>query len=123
MTAASAAARRISCAAEAPRARSRACSARRRAAPRGGHRRGQQGGQHGGGQTEEHEQHPGVGGVAAGGVQRGAEVVPDEGAAGVAGFEVVGRRGDRGVGGGGVGGQRVVQGGVDLGANQVGPGG
>ena len=40
--------------------------------------------------TEEHEQHPGVGGVAAGGAECGAQVVPDQGAAGAAGFEVAG---------------------------------
>ena len=90
---------------------------------RGDHRRGQQGGQDGGGHTEEHEQHPGVGGVAAGGAECGAQVVPDQGAAGAAGFEVAGRRADLGVGATWIGGQRVVQGGVDLDANQVGPGG
>ena len=48
------------------------------AAPRGArarHRGGQQAGEHRAGQAEEEEQHLGVGGVAAGGVEGGAQVV------------------------------------------------
>ena len=48
-------------------------AATRSARPR--HRDGHQGGQHGAGQAEEEEQHLGVGGVAAGGVEGGPQVV------------------------------------------------
>ena len=83
---------RSSCRRWRPRARSRACSAGVCGRAGGGDRRGEQAGQHGAGQAEEQEQHLGVGGVGARGVERGAEVVADHGGAGAAGLEVAARR-------------------------------
>ena len=83
---------------------------------------GQQPGQDRAGQAEEQEQHLGVGGVAAGGVQGGAEVVADQQPAGAARFEVAGRGGVGGEGAGRVGRQPVITAHVELGADQVGAG-
>ena len=95
------------------------------APPRGSrvdHRRGQQRRHDGCGQTEEEEEHAGVGGITAGGVERGGKVVTDQRGAGTACFEVVRGGGDLGVGGGRIVRQCMVECGVDLGADQIGAG-
>ena len=118
---ASAAARRISCDWEAPRGTQQGLVVSAAVGAGGDDCRAQECGQHGGGQPEKQKKDPGVGGVAAGGVERGAEVVTDARAAGADRFHVMRRCADLGVGRAGIAGQRLVERGVDLGVDEVGP--
>ena len=83
--------------------------------------RGQQSREDGRGQSEEQEQHPRVRRVAACGAECGAEVVTHECAADAAGFKIPGRAADLGEGRTRIVRQRVVEGRVDLDADQVTP--
>jgi hypothetical protein len=80
---------------------------------------GEQAGQDRAGQAEEHKEHLRVQRVGACRRQRRAEVVAHQTGTGQPRLQVARRAGDRGVGGGRVGGQATVQADVDLAVDQV----